>query len=98
MKYEYAAMTKARMAHQGMATANHTAACIARHTIMPAFTQQKLLIVPHQSPSTVIVTLVWVAISKDEREDGFEEVHALPTFLPQSAAPHIVRVQIPEHI
>lgn len=70
----------------------------AHHKSMPAFTKQRLLIVPHQSPSTVIITLIRVAIAKDEREDGLEEVHALPTFLPQSAAAHIVRVQIPEHI
>lgn len=53
---------------------------------------------PHQAPSALLVALIWVAITKDKGEDGFQEIHALPTFLPQSAAPHIVGVQIPEDV
>lgn len=53
---------------------------------------------PYQSPSAVLIALIWIAITKDEGKDGLKEVHALPTFLPESASSHVIRVQIPEDI
>ncbi len=52
----------------------------------------------HQTPSAVLIAFIGVAISKHKREDGLQEVHALPSLLPHTPPPHVVWVQIPKHV
>ena len=52
----------------------------------------------HQTPSAVFIAFVGIAVSKHKGEDGFQEVHALPSLLPHAPPPHVVGVQVPEHI
>ena len=70
--------------------------CLYWQGAVPLHTEQ--VVVPHQAPSSLLVTFIWVAITKDKGKDSLKKIHALPTFLPQSAAPHVVGVQIPEDV
>ena len=52
----------------------------------------------HQAPPAIFICFIWVAISKDKGENGFQEVHALASFPLHPPPPHEVGVPIPKDI